>query len=1108
MLRTLRKRQFLTYLRWLMLIVGVLLLLDLVTYVIAEGLWFQAVDYVDVFFTRLEIQSILAILPFLVSLGILQWNLTNAQHHAWIKSISETDRPALPGHLRFAVLLPLALFISVAISLLLLYHGQVAFNHWHPNQTLYTASLPLPLQFRPQAIWQLIQTWGTQRWQPVLVAGLSIALLIYPQVLLKAIALLVSIGFGVVLSEHWSEILLALHATPFNEVDPLFGRDIGFYIFTLPFWELIEFWVVGLAWLAFLSASLIYLLSANSLSRGYFPGFAPAQQRHLYGLGGFVMVTVALGYWLGRYSLMYTPAAAQVAYGASYTDVKVILPTFTALSILGVLTALFLIWRTITWRKPSVGQKPSVHRHRDGKPEDGNLEYGYHTSDQEQRYQERRRQRLNATWRSRHASQASSSQASSPSWKNSEAEGKNRSGSMSLPSSFPPFFSSNGSWLLWRLSSYRVLVYGLGIYALIAVVMGVLVPMTVQRLVVQPNELQLEQPYIRRTIALTRNAFDLDKIQVESFDPQTALTYEDLQENDRTVNNIRLWDTNPLLETNRQLQRIRLYYEFPDADIDRYSLPNDAGETVQQQVLIAARELDYSSVPPAAQTWINQHLIYTHGYGFTVSPVNVAGEGGLPDYYIQGLEPILVDPRVQGRIPVGKPRIYYGELTDTYVMTQTQVRELDYPSGSDNIYNTYDGWGGVDLGSLERRLLYAKHMRDWRMLFTDDFTPQTRILFRRNINSRIRAIAPFLRFDSNPYLVSVDTGGKTWERGYRPKRETTLDGATAPQAPDESYLYWVIDAYTTSKRYPYSDPLSNDFNYIRNSVKVVVDAYHGAVNFYVADEQDPVIKTWQAVFPGMFQPLSQMPAGLRTHIRYPTDFYRVQSTQLMVYHMTDPVVFYNREDQWRAPNEIYGSEEQLVEPYYLIMRLPIGSTEEFILLRPYTPLQRNNLIAWLAARSDGDAYGKMLLYIFPKDRLIFGPEQIEARINQDPVISERISLWNRQGSRTAQGNLLVIPIEQSLLYVEPLYLVAEQNQLPTLARVIVAYGNRIVMAETLDAALAGIFQPAVEGEPIIRSVDEAPVPDVEPGTTAPPVEPTPLPESTPPLEAAPTLESE
>ena len=340
------------------------------------------------------------------------------------------------------------------------------------------------------------------------------------------------------------------------------------------------------------------------------------------------------------------------------------------------------------------------------------------------------------------------------------------------------------------------------------------------------------------------------------------------------------------------------------------------------------------------------------------------------------------------------------------------------------------------------------------MLLTRDFLPETKVLLRRNVKQRIQAIAPFLKFDSDPYLVAA--------------------AANQDFPSNPSYLYWIVDAYTTSDRYPYSDTGSDGINYIRNSIKVVIDAYHGSVNFYIADQSDPIIATWSVIFPNMFKPLSTMPVNLRSHTRYPVDFFKIQSERLMTYHMTDPQVFYNREDQWQIPNEIYGSEPRPVEPYYLITSLPTVPFEEFILLLPYTPKQRTNLIAWLAARSDGKNYGRLVLYIFPKERLVYGPEQIEARINQDPVISQQISLWNRQGSRAIQGNLLVIPIEQSLLYVEPIYLEATQNSLPTLVRVVVAYENRIVMAQTLEQALQGIFKPEVTPAPaIIRPFEEA-----------------------------------
>ncbi|MEM1252821.1 MAG: UPF0182 family protein [Cyanobacteria bacterium P01_H01_bin.21] len=606
-------------------------------------------------------------------------------------------------------------------------------------------------------------------------------------------------------------------------------------------------------------------------------------------------------------------------------------------------------------------------------------------------------------------------------------------------------FGFNSKQQPWRrVPSFVILI---ATYLTVALLGETLAPWLIQRLVVQPNEFQRERPYIERSIAFTRDAFNLTDIQEESFDPKNNLTTEKLSNNDLTVRNIRVWDTRPLLESNRQLQQIRLYYEFVDADVDRYTLTKSDGTTERRQVLISARELNYKQLEETAQTWVNRHLSYTHGYGFTMSPVNTAAVGGLPDYFIKDIAHVPSNDDVARSIPVGQPRIYFGELTDNYVMTGTRVPELDYPGEDDNVYTTYAGNGGISLGALWRRLLYSKHLLDWQMLFTDDFTPDTKLLFRRNIQDRVKQIAPFLQFDGDPYLVVADANAQA------------ASDASRPVDPNGNYLYWMIDAYTTSDRYPYSDPEGQPFNYIRNSVKVVVDAYNGSVSFYVADATDPIIQTWARLFPKLFQPLESMPPALLAHIRYPEDYFLVQSNQLLVYHMTDPRIFYNREDTWRAPNEIYANESQVVEPYYLIMKLPDEAEEEFVLLRPFTPSQRNNLIAWLAARSDDNQYGRKLLYRFPKQELIYGPEQIEARINQDPEISQRISLWNTQGSRANQGNLLVIPIEESLLYVEPLYLEAEQNRLPILARVIVAYQNRIAMSETLEQSLQAIFNP-------------------------------------------------
>ncbi|WP_103124800.1 UPF0182 family protein [Nostoc cycadae] len=993
-------------LRLFIILLGLWLFLNVASRLGAEIFWFQEVGYLQVFLLRVVTKFSLVLFVAAISAIYLWGNLELAQRLKYPSSlkIDQVKREeaglsaefknllspqyakydnsqitytgVLPIKLRW--LLPIVVVFSLLIGLMLTHYSQIALAYWQSsvNQT----SLPVISLFRLETIWQLGRQITTQVLYVGLVVGIAIAIVIYPRWLLTAIAGVFSVLFGWIIYHNWSKILQYLHPTAFNYSEPLFNRDINFYIFSLPVWELIELWLMGLFLFGFVAVSLTYLLSADSLSQGIFPGFSSPQQRHLYGMGGLLMLVVALSYWLSRYELVYSRQG--VSYGASYTDVQTELPAYTVLCVLAVAIAFYLLGRTVVWRPKS------LYRH----------------------------------------------------------------------------------WV----------VYGLGVYLLVAVTAGVIVPTVVQYLVVQPNELQREEPYIKRTIALTRQAFDLEAIDARTFNPQGTLTEADLRANDLTIRNIRLWDQRPLLETNRQLQQIRPYYRFPDADIDRYTLETEAISqrpsapetpivptkeptelTERRQVLIAARELDYGAVPQQAQTWVNQHLIYTHGYGFTLSPVNTVAPGGLPEYFVKDIAGnangalTTSSNAIRDSIPIGLPRIYYGEITNTYVMTGTRVRELDYPSGSDNAYNIYDGIGGVSIGSVWRRGLFAMYLKDWQMLFTRDFLPETKVLFRRNINQRIRAIAPFLKFDSDPYLVAADP---SIGYGFPGK---------------ENYLYWIVDAYTTSDRYPYSDPNNEGINYIRNSVKVVIDAYNGTVNFYIADFSDPIIRTWANIFPKMFKPLSAMPATIRNHIRYPADFFQIQAERLITYHMTDPQVFYNREDQWQIPNEIYGDKARPVEAYYLITSLPTVPFEEFILLLPYTPRQRTNLVAWLAARSDGDNYGKLLLYIFPKQRLIYGTEQIEARINQDPVISQQISLWNRQGSRAIQGNLLVIPIEESLLYVEPIYLEATQNSLPTLVRVVVAYENRIVMAQTLEQALQAIFQPEVTPEPaIVRPFDE------------------------------------
>ncbi|MBD1922128.1 UPF0182 family protein [Microcoleus sp. FACHB-831] len=966
--------------RLIILLLGVWLAFDLVAHLAADVFWFQEVGYLKSFLLRVRTQLVLWAIALSVSGAFLLLNLTLAERLKYSQESSpispefgvrSPESLFTPQHsvlspksslLNLRSLLPIVVGLSLLIGLMLLHYGQIAATYWHPNLS-FEISPPLPARFKLDLIWPLGKQVLSQVGPLGFVLAAAVLVLIYPQFVLRAIALAISLVFGLVLSANWARMLQYFQPTTFKSVDPLFEKDISFYVFKLPAWELLEFWLFGLFLFCIVAVTLLYLLSGDSLSQGRFPGFSRPQLRHLYGLGSLLMLALALRYWLKRYELLYSPIGA--IYGSGYTESNLLLPIHTILSIFSLVSAAFLLWRMLFW------------------------------------------------------------------------------------------FRSKGRVQRWPLLA-------LGVYVVVGALAGGALPAVVQRLIVQPNELLRERPYLERSIALTRAAFDLQNIEVKIFDPQGELSAADLKKNDKTIRNIRLWDTNPLLKTNQQLQQIRLYYKFLDADIDRYTLKINDVDTDKQQVIIAARELDYNAVPEEAKTWVNKHLIYTHGYGFTLSPVNKVAPGGLPDYYVKDIatnaNPTTAlgtsNDRIRASIPIGIPRIYYGELTNTYVMTPTRAAELDYPSGNENVYNTYDGSGGVAIGALWQRLLFAEYLKDWQMLFTRNFTPQTKLLFRRNIRDRVRAIAPFLRFDKNPYLIVADADKE---------REKTDS--------QQNNLYWIIDAYTTSDRYPYSDPGKNEFNYIRNSVKVVINAYNGDVNFYAADPQDPIIKTWSAIFPDLLKPLDTMPATLRSHLRYPVDFFNIQSERLLAYHMTDPQVFYNREDLWQVPTEIYGSEPRPVQPYYLIMKLPTEYEEEFILLLPFTPTQRTNLIAWLAARSDGSEYGKLLLYQFPKQQLVYGTEQIEALINQDPEISQQISLWNRQGSRAIQGNLLVIPIEKSLLYVEPLYLEAEQNSLPTLVRVIVVYENRIVMAETLERALQAIFQPAKPSAPaIIRPV--------------------------------------
>jgi uncharacterized membrane protein (UPF0182 family) len=564
----------------------------------------------------------------------------------------------------------------------------------------------------------------------------------------------------------------------------------------------------------------------------------------------------------------------------------------------------------------------------------------------------------------------------------------------------------------------------------------------IERLWVKPDELRIEKPYLERNIAMTRHAYQLDTVDVKQFGGTGKLTLASLGEDAPTVKNIRLWDPRPLIATYRQLQEIRLYYDFRDVDIDRYTIQNKYTE-----VMLSPREMNIDALPDNAQTWVNLHLKFTHGAGIAMSPVNAKDTEGLPVFYLKDI-PAASDVGLK----IGQPAIYFGEERDNYCVVDSATPEFDYPRGADNVFTYYAGSGGVRVSGLLRRMLFSYFFRDINLLVTENIVPKSKIMFRRNITGRISYIAPFLNLDRDPYAVIHD-----------------------------DHIVWIVDGYTTSDHYPYSQRNADQINYVRNSVKAVVDAYTGAVDFYVADPDDPVIQTWSRIFPGVFKPLSAMPADLRAHIRYPEDFFLIQADIYRTYHMVDPQVFYNREDLWGFARENYSGETVPMQPYYVIMRLPGEKQTEYMLMLPMVPSGRDNMISWLAARCDGADYGHLFEYAFSKDRLFYGPYQIQARINQSPEISRQLSLWNQMGSKVLLGNLLVIPVQDSLLYVEPLYIRAENGQLPEMQRVIASYSDRVVMGDTLDLTLASLFElGAAPPPPVLAATTPPSAPSAQP----------------------------
>ena len=572
-----------------------------------------------------------------------------------------------------------------------------------------------------------------------------------------------------------------------------------------------------------------------------------------------------------------------------------------------------------------------------------------------------------------------------------------------------------------------------------------LVAPLVQRLWVEPRELVVETPYLARSIRATRSAFGLKDVVERTLEPRQQLTSTDLAAAPGTLANIRLWDGRPLLAANRQLQQLRLYYTFPSAAVDRYLLGDSFRNTASQQVLIAAREIDASALPAGSRTWLNRHLVFTHGYGFTVSPVNTFGADGLPSFFVKDLGQ---SGRVQGNaslgisdasarraFPVGRPRLYYGSSPAAYAIAPTKVEEFDYPDGELNFWNHFEGELGIPLSNGWQRLKAALYLGEPRVLFSGSFTSRSLLLVRRQVKERLRTLAPFLAFESEPYLVTVALQDSPGHRRGQ-------------------HQYWMIDGFTTSRSYPYSEANANGIRYFRNPVKAVVDAHDGRLWLYVSDPSDPLLRTWQRAFPELFRPLAAMPRPLLQHIRVPISQFAIQSERLLRYHVTDVRTFYNGEDEWSVPTEVYDSKSVPVQPYHATLQLPGETKPEFVLLLPFSPVKRANLVGWLAARNDPANYGELLLVRFPQQRLLLGPEQITSLISQDPQISLQFGLWGRAGgSQLVRGNLLVLPVGQGLLYVEPIYLRSKATDLPTLVRVVVTDGRRFVMERDLSTAL-------------------------------------------------------
>lgn len=750
----------------------------------------------------------------------------------------------------------------------------------------------------------------------------SIAKVIVP------IALFIALVGGGNASATWMQVLQTAHATKFGVVDPVFGRELSYYVFVLPAVASWLSFLRALVVVAFITSFSIHLLRGRVTFPPQRVGLQSPADRHVAVLLVAFLALTAAQIWLVRLpELLYSTTGPLV--GASYTDLHARIPALHITAITALIGAALVVYGML--------------RHK----------------------------------------------------------------------------------IVWFTAIAFVAYIGVSIF------IGGLFPWGVQRFVVAPTELTRERPQLGNHIKATRAAWGIDKVETRPLTGGASLTLADVKANAPTVENVRLWDRDPLLQTFGQLQEIRTYYDFVSVDDERYMVNGR-----YRQVLLSPRELNSESLP--TRNFVNRHLTFTHGMGLTVGPVNEVTTEGLPVLFVKDLPPAS-----SVSIKTSRPQIYFGELTRDYVFVNTRQNEFDYPSGDDVVYTRYNGKGGVSVGSFLRRALFAIRFGELNILLSGDLTSQSRILFNREIARRARMALPFLTFDQDPYMVIAVNGE----------------------------LKWMLDGYTSTDRYPYSQNLDDGTNYMRNSVKVVIDAYDGTIDAYVLDPGDPLITTYSKIFPGLLKPISAMPADLRAHLRYPTDLFQIQSQLYATYHMDAPETFYHREDQWAIP--LSGDEKDGERRFmrHIVMKLPEESKAEFIFMAPFTPKGKDNLASWMIARNDGTNYGKLRVYRFPKQSLVYGPRQIMSRINQDTDISRELTLWDQRGSEVIRGELLVIPIEEALIYVQPIYLRAQDGRIPELKRVVVAYGNRVVMRETLEAGLSMMFGGEVPPPP-----DTAPAP--------------------------------